>query len=114
MLLELAKALAPHFANHKLVQHWQHGWMYHQQQLDVATFDAETEATVLVDYAATAALSAKYVLGGSAGGVNNFASPLKWLLNGSSRATSGLDVPLNEPDRGHDERTRDHRVSRVP
>ena len=36
--------------------------MYHQQQLVVATFDAGTEATVLVDYAATAALSAKYVL----------------------------------------------------
>jgi hypothetical protein len=58
VLLELAKALAPRFANHKSV----HGWMYHQQQLVVATFDAGTEATVLVDYAATAALSAKYVL----------------------------------------------------
>jgi hypothetical protein len=58
-LLELGKkALAPHFANHNFV----HGWMYQQQQLDVATFDAETEATVPVDYAATAALNAKYVL----------------------------------------------------
>ena len=33
------------------------------------------------------------------------ASPLKWLLNGSSRAAPGLDSPLNEPDRYHDERT---------
>ena len=33
----------------------------------------------------------------------HFASPLKWLLNGSSRATPGLGKPLNEPDRDHDE-----------
>jgi hypothetical protein len=52
------KALAPYFVNHNFV----HGWMYQQQQLDVATFDAKTEATVPVDYAATAALNAKYVL----------------------------------------------------
>jgi hypothetical protein len=44
----------------------------------------------------------------------NFASPLKWLLNGSSRATPGPGVPLDEPDRDHDERTRGPRFSRVP
>jgi hypothetical protein len=41
-------------------------------------------------------------------------SPLKWLLNGSSRATPGLGVPLNDPDRDHDERTQDPRFSRAP
>jgi hypothetical protein len=43
------------------------------------------------------------------------ASPLKWLLNGSSRATApGPGVPLDEPDRDHDERMRRPRFSRVP
>jgi hypothetical protein len=45
---------------------------------------------------------------------DNLASPLKWLLNGSSRATPGLGKPLNEPDRDHDERTPGPRFSRVP
>jgi hypothetical protein len=50
----------------------------------------------------------------SAAAHNKSPSPLKWLLNGSSRATPGLGVPLNEPDRDHDERTRYHRFSRAP
>ena len=44
----------------------------------------------------------------------NSASPLKWLLNGSSRATPGPGVPLDELDRDHDERTRGPRFSSVP
>jgi hypothetical protein len=32
-----------------------------------------------------------------------FASPLKWLLNGSSRAAPGLGTPLDELDQGHDD-----------
>jgi hypothetical protein len=47
-----------------------------------------------------------------AGTQNCSASPLKWLLNGSSRATPGLGSrPLNEPDRDHDERTPNPRFS---
>jgi hypothetical protein len=50
----------------------------------------------------------------SARGIRNFASPLKWLLNCSSRATPGPGVPLDEPNRDRDERTRSLRFSRVP
>jgi hypothetical protein len=61
----------------------------------------------VVVYSTAAAAAGSALRGGSA-------SPLKWLLNGSSRATSGLGVPLNKPDRDHDKRTRGHRFSRVP
>jgi hypothetical protein len=37
------------------------------------------------------------------GGGGNFASPLKLLLNGSSRTAPGLDMLMDEPDQGHDE-----------
>jgi hypothetical protein len=46
--------------------------------------------------------------------LKNSASPLKWLLNGGSRATPGLGKPLNEPDRDHDERTPGPRFIRAP
>jgi hypothetical protein len=44
----------------------------------------------------------------------SFASPLKWLLNGSPRAAPGLDTPLDEPDQGQDGGTRNPRFSRAP
>jgi hypothetical protein len=44
----------------------------------------------------------------------NFASPLKWPLNCSSRATPGPGAPLYEPNRDRDERTRSLRFSRAP
>jgi hypothetical protein len=46
--------------------------------------------------------------------VVKFASPLKWLLNCSSRAAPGPGVPLDEPNRDRDERTRSLRFIRVP
>jgi hypothetical protein len=68
---------------------------------------SEEEAEATMDLVSEMEVTCECFSGGGA-------SPLEWLLNGSSRATPGLGKPLNEPDRDHDERTPGPRFSRVP